>query len=93
MKRRELMIWTPDGVWLQTGAEDGALRLSHCGVIPLDEVKGFCGRIRLWLEVRIPGQEARWFCPDGDEIPPAQLPRWQRSISRRLAHVTQNDTD
>ena len=89
MRTQELMIWTPDGVWLQTGHDEGGVRLSHCGVIPLDEVKHFCARTWTWLEVRVPGQPARWFGPDGDEREHVcHVPLKQRNISRRLTQVT-----
>lgn len=43
MKRKpDVLIWTKDQVWLQTYADDGAIRLSGCGKVSLASCKGFC---------------------------------------------------
>lgn len=42
LHKREEMIWTKDGVWLQTYAEDGAVRLSGCGKMDYAECQKFC---------------------------------------------------
>lgn len=47
---RECMIWTPDGVWLQTRSE-GRLRSSWCGRLSLASVSQFCAAKRLDLVV------------------------------------------
>lgn len=38
----DCMIWKPEGVWLQTYAEDGAIRLSFCGRLSFPSVERFC---------------------------------------------------
>lgn len=47
-----LMIWTPEGVWLQTYTELGELRLSFVGVVSLGSVHAFCRSRGLRLAVR-----------------------------------------
>jgi hypothetical protein len=42
MRNEACMIWTPDGVWLQTYDETGARRLSGCGRMRLHQVEVFC---------------------------------------------------
>jgi len=48
------MIWTEDGVWLQTHV-DGVLKLSGLGRFPLESVEEFCLLRRIPLSVRRPG--------------------------------------
>lgn len=53
---QECMIWTPDGVWLQTTAE-GVVRLSGLGLLPVWSVEEFCRRRRIALFIRNGGAE------------------------------------
>jgi len=53
MKNESLLIWTPDGCWLQTYGEGGAMRLSGMGKLPLHAVEGFCRNHAIGLEVRV----------------------------------------
>lgn len=48
---RECMIWTENGVWLQTTDSEGRLRLSGCGKLSLASVQAFCQRRRIPLSV------------------------------------------
>lgn len=45
------MIWTPDGVWLQTLGVDGRRRSSYCGRLSLASASAFCGERKLRLHV------------------------------------------
>lgn len=45
------MVWTAEGVWLQTFDDQGQMRLSGCGQISLESVKFFCKTRGLQLTI------------------------------------------
>lgn len=50
MKRDAILLWTRDGVWLQTW-DNGAMRSSYCGRISLESVTEFAGTRGMTLHV------------------------------------------
>lgn len=55
LKERASMIWTPDGVWLQTFDQMGAMKLSGCGKIALHSVEFFCASRGIPLLIKTEG--------------------------------------
>jgi hypothetical protein len=51
----DCMIWTPDGVWLQTFDERGVMHLSGCGRMRLHQVEVFCRDRGIELLVKTAG--------------------------------------
>jgi len=41
-REKDLMIWSEDGVWLQTVDGDGRVRSSFCGRLSRTSVENFC---------------------------------------------------
>lgn len=56
-ERQPCMIWTKDGVWLQTFDETGTMRLSGCGQLSLHSVEVFCRDRGITLYMKSPGAD------------------------------------
>lgn len=52
MKKDAVMIWTPDGVWLQTYDSEGNMKLSGCGKLSRPAVEFFCASRGIELSIR-----------------------------------------
>lgn len=59
MTERECIIWTENGVWLQTFDSDGRMRLCDCGRITLDSVEAFARAKGLVLDIRRQREQLR----------------------------------
>jgi hypothetical protein len=55
---RDCLIWTDDGVWLQTRGEDGVTRSSYCGQLDRLSVEFFAQTRGLGLHVHEPGRRS-----------------------------------
>lgn len=59
--KRECLLWSPDGLWLQTFSQDGQLRLSYAGRVSYLSAYDFAQRHHLEINVvDRPSRNAEW---------------------------------